>query len=443
MAKSPTATDRADIELTFIIGGKRLNVSAFCKHFEFKALVNGGYMIMARLINPNYNILRQLNTELDYLKFGRKQIFECEFRLLWLRSDNKTEKQTAFITSLWANSEEGNTVELEFIGVDPPSWFLNTGDASGKVFKGRVSDVIRQCVQQYTRSAIPPITLEVTQTRDSAQNQWWMMRQDPKSFILSLLDWSSSITPKRTQWFVIMDGRKLLIKEQAELESKNVGFYLGPHQNPDQSHISSWELLADNSSTILNTKLVTQGMSAISGQYLDRITDKTTENQVFAKDQRTGQKYKPRIGPASGFTKPSDDIGSGPQSVGWSVVSGIPEIYSAGDLGLRYNDYIDGRPRAIWLNMANLVMRFKMTVIGHGIYSSCRGLGTDTISIGWKDIGVGQPGDPEKKDFFLAGNWLIYGFHHFWIQGNWKTDLYCARLDHDAVATEVPRLATV
>lgn len=424
-ASSPISSARPRIDLYLDIVGTDVdsgNVGRDCVEFDWKGMMNGGYMVHARLNDANYNILKKFLIELEYFRKARSTVFRATFRLRWPDTDNQTPWQVAYVISLHAEGATADLGTLRFTAIDPPSWHLNAGDASGKVYRGKTSDAIKQVVQDYA----PGIGLDITSTTDSDRNQWWMMRQDPKTFISSMLDWSCSLTPRQTQWIVSMDGTDMRIKEQAEISSDNVGFYRGPHRNTAEPHVQNWEVLADNALSLVNTKLVTQGISAISGQYLDRITD-AGEQKLFVKDARTPNKYKARASVEKAFTKPPD---AGPPRVGWTAIHGIPEVYSAGDLGKKYDEYIDGRPRAMWLNMANMVQRVRFSVLGHGIYYNCEGLGTNTITIQWLDI--------DNNPFFLAGNWIIYGFWHQFRPAIWLTHLYCARFDWDAAAIAVP-----
>jgi hypothetical protein len=56
-------------------------------------------------------------------------------------------------------------------------------------------------------------------------------------------------------------------------------------------------------------------------------------------------------------------------------------------------------------------------------------LGVSKLKILWKD--------PDDKDYFLDGDWLVYGFHHIVTPGHWYTDVYCARLDYDALGKPI------
>lgn len=432
----PKAKARPQITVIFDLPGSGLadrDVGKMFSKFEFKGMVNGGYIIKAKLSDPNFNIFNLL-VDSGYFKEARTRPVPIIFQIRWgpevetqYPESATKERQIAYISSLRALGESSDNGALEFIAMDPPSWLLNMGDGSGKVYKGRVSDAIKQVVQEYA----PGVKLDISNTIDSPEGKWWMMRQDPKTFIASLFDWSSSITRKKTQWVFAPDNLNLVIKEQGELPSQQRGFYRFLEQE-DHDTIRNWEFLSDNALSVVQTKLITQGISTISGQYLDRITD-NNEQKVFVKDSRTENKKIARIKSDQGFTKPPD---SKPQQVGWSSISTIPEVYSAGDLGLSYDQYIDGRPRAMWLNMVNSLMRVKLECVGHGEWSNCTGLGTDTVFIKWTS-GKKSDGQQDKPYWWMTGNWLVYGFHHKVNRGFWFTDLYLARFDYDSIAQKV------
>jgi hypothetical protein len=434
MASEPKSKVRPRIEIEFQLGnlaGK--DYGYLFRSFEFKGMVNNGYIIRAKLFDAHYNLLNALIEE-GYFKETRKRPVPVRFRIksgdAGRYPESATRTQTAILLSLDVVGGPEDVGNIEFIAIDPPSWFLNMGDAAGSVWKGRVDQVIRKVVQQYA----PGVGVDVSRTTDSEENKWWMMRQDPKTFLGSLMDWSSSITLRKTQWLVEMDGYDMSIKEQGLIQSTQRAFYRY-FDTKDMDTIREIGLRADNALSVVQTKLIAQGTGAISGQYLDRITDQG-ERSVFVKDQRTENKQIARITGEQGFTKPPD---AGPPLVGWTSISSIPEIYSAGDLGVQYEDYIDGRPRAMWLNMTNALLRVKFTVLGHGEWSECRGMGVDTVFVKWtagkKD---GSDADsPPKKWWWITGNWIIYGFHHRVDRSRWMTDLYCARFDWDAAAQKV------
>lgn len=427
-ASVPKAEARPQVSIQFNILGDR-DWGHLFRTFEFKGMVNGGYIVRCALFDTHYNLLREL-TENGYLAKSRSNILTMSFQIKWgpqaQPPEKATKRQLVNIVSLNALGGPSDKGLLEFVGIDPPSWFLNTGDGSGDVYTGNVSKVIEQVVSQYA----PSISLDISETRDSKENKFWMMRQDPKTFISSLLDWSSSVTQKKTQWLVGMSGNNLFINEQADLPSEARAYYrYWDGRSTDTIH--RWELLSNNALSIAETKIITQGLSSISGRYLDRAADQR-EQFVFAKDITTSNKKIAEVGSTRSFTKPDDSVGSGPPDIGWTAVSGIPEVYSAGDLGLRYEEYIDGRPRAMYLNLINSLLRIKLTVIGHGEWSDVLGLGCDTMYLKW----MAAPKNGNRI-YFLTGNWLVYGFHHKVDRHNWWTDVYGARYDYNASAEKV------
>lgn len=380
--------------------------------FEWVSFVNGGYIIRARISDPWFNFLKQLATD-GYLKEGREKETPVKFKIQW-SDGGSTKQRLAYMTDLKAHGTNG-AGELEFIAIDPPSFYLNEGTADGRVYTGRISDVIRQVVNDFA----PGIKVDVTKTVDNETNKWWMMRQDPHTFIRSLLDHAAGVTPKRTSWIVSSVDNEINIKEQADLVGQDFGIYYMNNHGDAIADALDFEVLADNFVSPLQTKLITSGISAISGEFLDKITD-SGENKVFVKDENTSNKVNTNITPKQGFAKPQKK---------WATsVMAIPE-HSAGDLGIQYSKYIDGRARGLFMNMLNLVMRVKMRVTGEPMLHDSSDLGVSTATLTWKDI----DGEP----YFLSGRWLLYGFHHVVTRERWTTDLYLARLDFDAAAKKV------
>lgn len=380
--------------------------------FEWASFINGGYIIRARLLDPYFNILKNIATK-NYLKDGRKKETAVKFIIQWATTNEPTTERTAFITDLKAHgiNESG---ELEFVAIDPPSFYLNEGTADGRAYVGNVTKVIKQVVKDFAHGNIPEP--EMTETKDNKQNVWWMMRQDPKTFIRSILDWSASVTPQKTHWIVASVDKKLIIKEQADFKVEEFGSYRVNKGGGVGKDVLTWEMISDNFLSPLQSKLITSGISAISGEYLDKTTD-VQQQKVVIKDENTGNKTNARINQTQGFAKPQQD---------WATsIMAIPE-HSGGEMGVVYGDYIDGRARGMFLNMLNLVMRLKLRVFGEHKMDDSSKLGVAACTVTWQDI----DGEP----YFLSGRWLVYGFHHTVTRDNWVTDLYLSRLDYDASA---------
>lgn len=391
-------------------------------------MVNGGYMVKAKIVDAHFNLMRQL-IDIGYLADSRSKILTMIFQIRWGPAGapiptQSTRVQIAYVVGLYASGAAADQAHLTFIAIDPPAWFLSTGDASGACYRGKISQVISQVVEKYA----PDIELLISATTDSDGGRYWMMRQDPRTFIASLLSWSSSLTQRKTSWLVAPDGLRLMISEQAQIPSTARAFYRY-WDGVTSDTIKSWQYLGDNSSTIIQSKLVTAGMSAVSGQYLDKITDKN-EQFVFAKDSTTPNKRIARVSNLQSFAKPTNAV---PPLVGWTAIPSIPEVYSGGESGLQYQDYIDGQARALWLGLTTNAMRMKLKVLGHGEWSDCFGLGVDTVYLKW--LAATSPNGDQF--WFMTGNWIAYGFHHIVTPKFWTTDLYLTRYDFDASGVPV------
>jgi hypothetical protein len=393
------------------------------RKFEFRAMMNGGYIIRCTMQDAHYNLLNKL-LEADYFKKSRNTPVPVRFQIL-ASPEGKypktaTRPQTAYLLSANIKAGPADMGLIEFVAIDPPSWFLNKGDAAGGVYKGRVDQVMKKVIDKYA----PDVNAVIGRTVDSEENKWWMLRQDPKTFIGSLLEWSASITQRRTNWLVEMDGNNMWVREQAVIPSRPRAFYRY-YASKDIDTIQTMEVIADNALSVVEAKLLTAGASGLSGRYLDRITDRN-ETKVVVKDATTANKQIVRTNAKRSFTKPDDSS----NRVGWSQIMAIPEIGSAGDLGVNYDDYVDGRARGLWLGMLNNLLRAKFTVLGHGEWSDSRGLGVDTMFIKWTS---GKSSEQGNTFWWPTGNWLVYGFHHVVSPKSWTTDVYAARQDYNAM----------
>jgi hypothetical protein len=172
-----------------------------------QAMANGGYTIRGRFADLNFNLYNKLIEE-GYFKNARQKPMKVQFRCKWDFNAKAPESSTkliiAFLISVETVQPEADDRNLiEFVAIDPPSWYLNAGDASGKCYTGNIGSVMQQVVKDYSPS-LPGgsgrLELDIATTTDSKQGKWWLMRQDPKSFLSSLFDWSSAVTPTKTQW---------------------------------------------------------------------------------------------------------------------------------------------------------------------------------------------------------------------------------------------------
>ena len=408
----------AEPEIKISVGGGQ-DLAPWCVFCKWWSLVNGGYAIYARFLDPNLARFTDIANE-KYLREARKRPLEVKYRFRWRVTNKETAERTAYLTDLDARIGKGpqSSGWFEFIAIDPPSWYLNWGDGDGSVWEGNVSKVIKDVVQKYA----PGITAEVGESKDNKKNKWHMMRQDPKTFIMSLIDWSASVTNKKTQWIVASVDDKIIIKEQAELKSRFFGDYSVNALDTAGQNVLHWHVMEQNYLTNLQTVLETSGISAVSGLYCDK-ENPITKDKVRVYDERTGNKKNVNLKSDQSFKKPTD------LSKGWTYIHSIPED-SSGALGIKYQDYIDGRPRHTFLNMLNMLLRMKITVAGNHEVHDSSDLGISTLNLMWVDY-QGAP-------YMFNGKWLVYGFEHVFTRARmWVTNFYIARLDYDAAAQKV------
>ena len=431
-------------KLFFSIGDDGPDLGGLFTRFEWSSFVNSGYIIRGTILDPMWDKLREFAVDKDYLKEGRRQPTKVVYELSWPGGpDLATGKHMAYITD--ANSAgipaSGN---MEFIAVDPPSYWLNAGDSAGSVYKGAVHEVIRDVVTDYFLNPNENFDggdVKVSKTIDNKQNTWWMMRMDPKTFIRSLIDWSSSITEKKTNWLVTCDGAiengvpSIWFKEQGDRTPVNYGTYIVDVQAPTASDTPKLQYMGNNSVALFQRQVITQGISAVSERYFDREMDtpphtgKEKQCIVHVHDENTDQKWKAKIGEDKGFTKPGTIESAHEIPHEWSTsILAIPQ-FNAGDLGITYDKYIDGRARQTYIDLLSLAMRIKVRVTGESskVLANSHNLGVSKLKLAWIRSADGQP-------YFLGGDWLVYGFHHIVTRTSWTTDLYCIRYDFDSSA---------
>jgi hypothetical protein len=121
-----------------------------------------------------------------------------------------------------------------------------------------------------------------------------------------------------------------------------------------------------------------------------------------------------------GFLKPTND------QVGWSFVRSVPED-SGGLVGPKYQDYISGRARNLYLGSLGTLNRLVVKVPGSVKFDNPTQLGASTIYLIWQDS--------EGGAWSANAKWLVYGWdHEFTEDKEWYTYVYCRRYDADAAA---------
>lgn len=430
---SPTSSGIAGVDIDIIMpNGETESVGTFFKSLDFKGMLNGGYIMKAVIFDANFNTHNRL-IEKGYFKKTRISPVKVDFILRHGSKSSvdqdadfnrKTRKQSAILTSVEILTKEATGGNIEITAIDPPSYYLSAGTATGEAYTGKISEVIERVVEKYAAG----IKLDIAMTSDSRYSKWYMMRQDPKTFIKSILEWSSGLNPTRTNWIIGADGFNMQIKDQGSIVSKNKGLYRYASSNSMHT-LRSANIISDHSLTILQTQLITHGASVISGKYWDQIIDENLD-YVSVRDKTTSKKQIAKLtNQWQSFIGPNEK--TKPPYAGFTSIGSVPEIDSSGGLGVNYEQYIDGRARKIWYDTSLGILNAKFQVLGHGIYSDTLGLGVDTIFIDWgKTKAETFPqGESPATTFWVTGNWLLYGFHHRIVRGNWYTDLYCSRYD--------------
>lgn len=418
----PKITGAPKVEIE--IGG--INVEPDYQVLEWMAMASGGYIMRARILDPYLNFLARMSKE-SLLPKARKEPLECKFKIGWDGGD-EMEEMKAWVTDAAAVGGVHANSETEIVAIDPPSWALNAGFADGKVYKGCVSDVIKRVCDDYKQSSgtiSAPNLTKITETKDDKNNKWWMMRQDPKTFIQLLLDWSSSVTKKKTNWVVNAKNDQLHIVEQADLDQNDFKDYLVSRvfEVKRSSDVHEVSVQSDVLMNFWQTKLITQGISAISGKYLDK-TIKSVKKKVEVYDENTESKIDAKSTSDESFKKPSSDEPHG----GWaSDILAVPE-HNAGDIGVIYEDYIDGRPRQMFIGQLSLMHRIRLKVDGDADVRDPLGLEATIVNLLWKN--------EKDEPYWLGGKWIVYGFHHMVTRQYWWTYLYLRRFDVDSSANK-------
>lgn len=440
------------------IGQNQHDFGPLVRRLEWKSLVNGGYIVRVKLEDPYFQLLDEIIEQSNggLLQTGRQYDNPTLVRFT-LKTNSpvdgggylQTKQRVALMADLHATGTAGFSGAFEFIAVDPISYYVNAGDCSGKTYRGKIGGkdgVIYQVLRKYIPETLPGgySTKIIVDDTDDQENSYNMMRQDPKTFIASLLDWSSPFTKHKTSWMVA-NGQESGDTKELSIEVKeswvpsldypppipgDPGPFIlnyGGVKAAGPVDILKWELLTDNFISAINLRLLTSGMSTISGEYWDKVTD-AKKRKVYVGDDTTPNKTNPSIDGRQGFTAPKAS------DRGWTHIMSIPEVYSAGDIGAPYDRYIDGRARQTYMNMLNLLMRLRVTVRGQPRLYDSTNLGRCKVRLRWLKPNEEDGGTQAR---FLDGDWLLYGWHHKLLM-DWETDLYLARLDWDAKSS-VPR----
>jgi len=422
------------LSFSFDESASTINYSQSIRSVNFKGTANNGYMISIRLADPALSLFDGMITQ-KYFPSAMVKPQWMKWQLLGkpdgVYPTSATKPQIGIIVGVKSLLESGDSV-LEITAIDPITHALSTGDASGKAYKGNISDAIRQVVNDYGRNVAgqDPV-VEVTNFAGSRDMVWHMYRQDPKTFISSLLDWSVSLTDTKTRFLIGIDGNKLSINEQGKMPTKRRGYYQ-KFSGPNTDTIISHKIFANNYVSTVDNKLLTQGAGSTNGFYLDNVND-PSENFTVVTDRTTNNKYVPRVANTKAFTKADSTVGKNIPYAGSTAIMAIPELLSNGEIGVPYENYIDGRARNQYYKVANNGLRMVLRVFGHGEYSDTIGLGADTAFVAMQNMSTTS----DISYFWNTGAWIVDGFHHIMTINSWYTDLNLLRLESNASGRKV------
>lgn len=435
----------ADINIVAKDSNDYIEVGYSVAWAQWSAFMNGGYVVRFKLQDPHTGTLSKF-IGLGLLEWSRETRMYIRFRFGWgkFTYGGATDKlawttpRFAIITRIDGLGIDASNFNVEIEAIDPSSWYLNRGTASGRAYRGKIggsvsgsklenprNGVIAQCILDYTEK----IDVVVGDTIDSANNVWYMMRMEPKTFILTLMEWSSGITEYRTPWIVQSQDNCIVIKEMATLTAPNdhngVPF-VGRHIEVNGAQHGLTEILPGGITmlnnpllTIVQSRLYTAGMSAVTGKYNDRVT---ALEHVVVNDLNTPHKLNANITQDRGFSKPLDQHD-------WSTfIESIPE-HNNFDVGVKYWEYMSGRAIDYFIKMLCTVMRIRVKIVGDPNFDDVRILGPGSVHLSMFD--------KDGKAHMLSGEWMVYGFCHIFRPGAWETNLYLCRLDWNAVAKHI------
>jgi len=404
-------------------------------HFEWESEINGGYTVRCKVQDAHHVNLKAIakgdGAAVEYLENGKIRPIQVTWKMIW-NDELQTVERTGYLTDLWGTGS-GNKSVLEFVAIDPPSFVLNIGVASGGYYKGSVSQVIKQIIEEANDSLDDGfrITHKVSNTKDSVDNIWWPMRMDPFTHIMSMLEWSAAVGAKNSQsrWIVSSVDKSINIQFEDDLQQKAYGPKDGSGKqqpavyviNPnDRTAIDSskWRLQMDSFISVYQSNIVTSGISATSGLYIDPVNNK--KNSVI-NDANTGGKINVKLESDRAFSKSNKK---------WATWVGSTPEHSGGEVGVPYQDYAKGRAQQSYINVLSNSMRMLVTVHGEYRLHDSSILGQAVCALQFIDL--------DNEEYFLHGPWIIDGFKHTYSnRKSWRTELELYRLDYNANAKKI------
>jgi len=411
---------------------------------EFTGMVNNGYSVTFRVNDAFLLLLNDLIAK-DYLKTAKKEPLYIEFQYRNTSGDvtipdNATPLRTAIVTTMEFCQGPFEKGQAEITAVDPATYFLSTSFADGGVLVGSLD----QALTKLFNNVLLYVTTTVTKFRGSDTMRWYLLRMDYKTFLMNLLEYGAALTYDQTGIIIETDGFTLNIGTQGQIPSRQRRFYSAGQGLPNT--LLTGRIISNNSQFVVAGAISSSGTPSTYNAYFSNDNQSVFNNYpvysyCVVGENYTATKQIPKVSPAGSFEGPDPgsvvDAVTNPQTqialgIGMTNFNSMPEMYSGGEIGVPYQDYLDGKARAYYFGLLNNELKGVITVPGDGEFADTKGLGVDTVYIRWALAN-------EQGPYWANGNWCVYGFRHtFKITTGWLTDIYVSRWDSNGTGVQVP-----
>lgn len=449
MAGTPQAIKSSYFYVTFQVGHYSMPTDDFgSKVFaaEFTGMINNGYRVSFKVTDA---FLMTLNTLIEnaYFEIAKTEPLYINFQFKDTSGkvsvpDTATPLRTAIVTNMEFLQGPFEKGQAEITAVDPVTYFLSTSFGDGGVLVGRLDQALTKLFNNELRF----VDTRVAKFRGSDTMRWYLLRMDYKTFLMNILEYGAGLTYDQTGILIQTDGSNLNITTQGQTPSRQRRFYSWGQGAANT--VLTGQITSNNSQFVTAGAISSAGTPSTYKAYFSSDNEsKLNGTQVFkycvVDETYTAAKQVPKLSAGTSFLGPDQaalaDAVVNPKSqnalgIGMTNLKAMPEMYSGAEVGVPYQDYLDGKARAFYFGLLNNELKGVITVPGDGEFADTMGLGVDTVYIRWALPNVGNQGP-----YWGNGNWCVYGFRHtFKISKGWLTDIYVSRWDTNATGKQVP-----
>lgn len=441
----PLIGQRAVVEL-YIPDLNDNDLGEHVKQVIFKGFINNGYAIRVQIKNANFALLAGLfegSGSGEFLELIRNGPVEIRLKIKqspgtgtdWPRESTRTIK--AYITTLYPHGS-GEIDYVDIVAIDPLNYFMRVNEGWGGAFEGGLDSAMRQLIIRYA----PQISnkhLIIAGSIKNAGKVWWMMRRSPRDMLSHLIHMSTAFSESLTPWVIGVDapkdgsvGEQIKIGPLTTFKSNPIGYYHKMDEN-GYGDILDWEAILNPSLGHYEMGLVTAGTDARLGVSYDPSMATNGTHSSIITDSNTTKKYVPANSSSKALksTRRPPDATFKAGMFGRSYVDSPPE-YIANDITEPYANYYNTYARTQYMQHIHKLMTIELKVKGHGAYDNTVGLGANTVYIDWQNNFKNK-----VRQYFLAGNWIVYGFKHVWYENDWTTTVMLSKTDVNAQGTPV------